>query len=73
LQGATPAITTTDQNARRIRQFFLTAEPWLVAESRRSKQSMQIKFLSLLSLSFISVALADDFKTLAGKKYKESL
>ena len=32
---------------------------------------MQIKFLSLLSLSFISVALADDFKTLAGKEYKD--
>jgi hypothetical protein len=32
---------------------------------------MQIKFLSFLSLSFISVALADDFKTLAGKEYKD--
>jgi hypothetical protein len=32
---------------------------------------MQIKFLSFLGLSFISVALADDFKTLAGKEYKD--
>jgi hypothetical protein len=32
---------------------------------------MQIKVLSFVSLSFISVALADDFKTLAGKEYKD--
>jgi hypothetical protein len=32
---------------------------------------MQIKVLSFLSLSFISVALADDFKTLTGKEYKD--
>jgi hypothetical protein len=32
---------------------------------------MQIKFLSFLSLSFICVALADDFKTIAGKEYKD--
>jgi hypothetical protein len=32
---------------------------------------MQIKFLSLLNLSFISVALADDFKTLTGGEYKD--
>jgi hypothetical protein len=32
---------------------------------------MQIKFLSLLSLSFIAVALADDFKTLTGREYKD--
>jgi hypothetical protein len=56
---------------RMNRQFFLTAEPLFAAESRRSKRNMQIKFLSLLSLSFISVALADDFKTLAGKEYKD--
>ena len=31
---------------------------------------MQIKSLTFLSLSFISLALADDFKTLAGKEYK---
>lgn len=31
---------------------------------------MQIKVLSFLSLSFISLALADDFRTLAGKEYK---
>jgi len=32
---------------------------------------MQLKVLSFLSLSFISAALADDFKTLAGKEYKD--
>src|ERR1043166_330323 len=32
---------------------------------------MQIKVLSFLSLSFISLALADDFKTLTGKEYKD--
>jgi chromosome segregation ATPase len=31
---------------------------------------MQIKSLTFLSLSFISLALADDFKTIAGKEYK---
>jgi|SRR5262249_7164771 len=31
---------------------------------------MQIRLLSFLSVSFISVALADDFKTVAGKEYK---
>ena len=31
---------------------------------------MQIKSLIFLSLSFISLTLADDFKTLAGKEYK---
>jgi hypothetical protein len=33
---------------------------------------MQIKSLTFLSLSFISLALADDFKTLAGKEYKNA-
>ena len=33
---------------------------------------MQIKSLTFLSLSLISVALADDFKTLAGKEYKNA-
>jgi chromosome segregation ATPase len=33
---------------------------------------MQIKVLSFLSLSFISVAFADDFKTVAGKEYKDA-
>ena len=32
---------------------------------------MQIKVLSFLSLSFISVVLADDFKTLTGKEYRD--
>ena len=32
---------------------------------------MQLKVLSFLSLSFISAAMADDFKTLAGKEYKD--
>jgi len=32
---------------------------------------MQLRVLSFLSLSFISVALADDFKTLTGKEYKD--
>jgi hypothetical protein len=32
---------------------------------------MQIKLLSFLILSFISVAFADDFKTVAGKEYKD--
>src|SRR4026209_1102818 len=32
---------------------------------------MQIKVLSFLSLCFISLALADDFKTLTGKEYKD--
>jgi hypothetical protein len=32
---------------------------------------MHLKVLSFLSLFFISVALADDFKTLAGKEYKD--
>src|SRR5262245_59541922 len=32
---------------------------------------MQMKFLSFLSLSFICVALGDDFKTVAGKEYKD--
>jgi len=32
---------------------------------------MQIKVLSFLSLSFISVILADDFKTLTGKEYRD--
>ncbi len=31
---------------------------------------MQIKSLTFLSLSFISLTFADDFKTLAGKEYK---
>src|SRR5246127_168376 len=34
---------------------------------------MQIKSLTFLSLSFISLALADDFKTLAGKEYKNAI
>ncbi len=33
---------------------------------------MQTKLLSFLSLSFISLAVADDFKTLAGKEYKNA-
>jgi hypothetical protein len=33
---------------------------------------MQIKLLSFLILSFISVAQADDFKTVAGKEYKDA-
>jgi hypothetical protein len=33
---------------------------------------MQIKLLSFLILSFISVALADDFKTVSGKEYKNA-
>ena len=33
---------------------------------------MRIKSLTFLSLSFISLALADDFKTLAGKEYKNT-
>jgi hypothetical protein len=33
---------------------------------------MQIKLLSFLILSFISVALADDFKTVTGKEYKDA-
>src|SRR5438034_10592294 len=33
---------------------------------------MQIKLLSLLILSFISVAQADDFKTITGKEYKDA-
>jgi hypothetical protein len=33
---------------------------------------MQIKFLSFLILSFISVAQADDFKTVSGKEYKDA-
>ena len=33
---------------------------------------MQIKLLSFLILSFISVALADDFKTVTGKEYKNA-
>jgi chromosome segregation ATPase len=33
---------------------------------------MQIKSLTFLSLSFISLTLADDFKTLAGKEYKDA-
>jgi chromosome segregation ATPase len=33
---------------------------------------MQIKSLTLLSLSLISLAVADDFKTLAGKEYKNA-
>jgi hypothetical protein len=33
---------------------------------------MQIKSLTFLSLSFISLAVADDFKTLAGKEYKNA-
>jgi len=32
---------------------------------------MQLKVLSFLSLSFISAALADDFKTLTGREYKD--
>jgi hypothetical protein len=32
---------------------------------------MQIKFLSFLSLSFISVAFSEDFKTVAGKEYND--
>ena len=32
---------------------------------------MQIKLLSFLILSFISAAFADDFKTVAGKEYKD--
>src|SRR6188472_2695517 len=32
---------------------------------------MQLKVLSFLSLSFISLAPADDFKTLTGKEYKD--
>jgi chromosome segregation ATPase len=34
---------------------------------------MQIKSLTFLSVSFISLALADDFKTLAGKEYKNAM
>ena len=33
---------------------------------------MQIKLLSVLILSFISVAQADDFKTITGKEYKDA-
>jgi hypothetical protein len=33
---------------------------------------MQIKVLSFLGLSFISLALADDFKTVTGKEYKDA-
>jgi hypothetical protein len=33
---------------------------------------MQVKSLTFLSLSFISLTLADDFKTLAGKEYKDA-
>jgi hypothetical protein len=33
---------------------------------------MQIKLLSFLILSFISVAQADDFKTVSGKEYKDA-
>jgi hypothetical protein len=33
---------------------------------------MQIKLLSFLILSFISIALADDFKTVTGKEYKNA-
>jgi chromosome segregation ATPase len=33
---------------------------------------MQIKSITFLSLSFISLAVADDFKTLAGKEYKNA-
>jgi hypothetical protein len=33
---------------------------------------MQIKLLSFLILSFISVAQADDFKTITGKEYKNA-
>ena len=33
---------------------------------------MQIKSLTFLGLSFISLAVADDFKTLAGKEYKNA-
>ena len=33
---------------------------------------MQIKSLTFLSLSFISLAFADDFKTLSGKEYKDA-
>src|SRR5256885_1061627 len=33
---------------------------------------MQIKLLSFLILSFISVAQADDFKTITGKEYKDA-
>ncbi len=33
---------------------------------------MQIKLLSFLILSFISVAQADDFKTVTGKEYKDA-
>jgi hypothetical protein len=43
----------------------------LRTEALGSNHDMQIKFLSFLGLSFISVALADDFKTLAGKEYKD--
>jgi len=32
---------------------------------------MQIRLLTLLILTFVPVALSDDFKTLAGKEYKE--
>src|SRR5205823_14484170 len=33
---------------------------------------MQVKLLSFLILSFISVAQADDFKTITGKEYKNA-
>src|SRR6266403_3584085 len=33
---------------------------------------MQIKLVSFLTLSFISVAQADDFKTVTGKEYKNA-
>ena len=33
---------------------------------------MQIKLLSFLILSFVSVAQADDFKTVTGKEYKDA-
>ncbi len=33
---------------------------------------MQIKLLSFLILSFVSIALADDFKTVTGKEYKNA-
>ena len=32
---------------------------------------MQLRVLGFLSLSFISVALADDFKTLTGREYRD--
>jgi hypothetical protein len=51
-------------------QFSLTGNPYLRAKSQRAKEPMRTKLLSLLSLSLISAAFAEDFKTTDGKEYK---